>query len=148
HEQGVVHGHLTPEHVFITPDDRANVGGFASATPRGPARGDVDAEGAGAAPAVEPTPAGLPPDILCYLAPEQVRGTQWDHRADLFAFGALLYEMLTGRRAFAATTAADLRSAVLEGEPASLRAIVPDVPPLLARIVCRCLEKKPQSRFH
>ena len=81
------------------------------------------------------------------MAPEQVRGQALDQRADLFAFGAILYEMLTGRRAFRGETAPDTMAAILNDEPPDLRTAAPQVPPAVARIVERCLEKNPAARF-
>jgi serine/threonine protein kinase len=82
------------------------------------------------------------------MSPEQVEGQEADHRADLFAFGAILYEMLTGRRAFEGTSAAAVMSTILRDEPAELSEINDKVPPQLERIVRRCLEKRPEQQFH
>jgi len=90
------------------------------------------------------TAAGTVLGTMGYMAPEQVRGLATDHRADLFAFGAVLYEMLSGRRAFHGETAADTISAVLNADPADLDVTIP---PALDRIVRRCLEKRPDLRF-
>jgi serine/threonine protein kinase len=96
-----------------------------------------------------------PPDTLPgvvlgtigYMAPEQVRGLQADHRADIFAFGAILYEMLTGQRAFAGATPADTISAILDKDPPDLPVAERHIPPALVRIVDRCVEKNPAARF-
>ena len=77
------------------------------------------------------------------MAPEQVRGLAADHRADIFAFGAVLYEMLSGRRAFRGETTADTMTAILKEDPPDLPAAERHIPPALARIVDRCLEKSP-----
>jgi len=82
-----------------------------------------------------------------YVAPEQVRGSAADHRADIFAFGAILYEMLTGKRAFQKPTSAETMSAILNEEPPSPSQIVPNLPLALHRAVQRCLEKNPEQRF-
>ena len=82
-----------------------------------------------------------------YMAPEQVRGLDADHRADLFAFGAILYELLSGSRAFRRDTAAETMAAILNEDPPDLRAARSPIPPALARIVERCLEKNPSARF-
>ena len=84
---------------------------------------------------------------LPYMAPEQLRGTEVDTRADLFAFGAVLYEMLAGRRAFDAASEAELAAAILEHEPTPLAAQVPRVPPALDRVVATCLAKDPDERW-
>ena len=82
-----------------------------------------------------------------YMAPEQVRGLPADQRADIFAFGAILYEMLAGRRAFAGDTAADTMTAILTKEPPDMLDAAHALPSALERIVRRCLEKRPESRF-
>ena len=82
-----------------------------------------------------------------YMAPEQVRGLAVDHRADLFAFGAILYELLSGVRAFRRDTAAETMTAILNEDPTHLGAAAAPVPPALVRIVNRCLEKIPSERF-
>ena len=82
-----------------------------------------------------------------YMSPEQVRGQVVDHRSDIFSLGAILYEMLSGKRAFQGKTAADTMSAILKEEPAELSASGRNLPPALGRIVHRCLEKDPAERF-
>src|SRR5262249_5547448 len=83
-----------------------------------------------------------------YMSPEQVRGKAADTRSDLFAFGAVLYEMISGKRAFHGETPADTMSAILHGEPPELTETNRNVPPALGRIVHHCLEKNPEERFH
>jgi serine/threonine protein kinase len=82
-----------------------------------------------------------------YMSPEQVRGERADHRSDIFSFGAILHEMLTGRRAFKRETMAETMTAILKEEPVELSASLPGINPSLERIVQRCLEKKPERRF-
>ena len=82
-----------------------------------------------------------------YMAPEQVRGLPADHRSDIFAFGAILYEMLSGQRAFRGDTAADTMGAILMKDPPDLPAAERHIPPVLERIVDRCVEKSPAARF-
>jgi Tol biopolymer transport system component len=94
-----------------------------------------------------PTQPGVVLGTVGYMAPEQVRGRDADHRADLFAFGAILYELLSGRRAFRRDTAPETMAAILNEEPPDLRAGDRPIPPALARIVERCLEKNPAARF-
>ena len=84
---------------------------------------------------------------VVYMAREQVRGLSADHRADVFAFGAVLYEMLSGQRAFRRDTSADTMTAILKEDPPDLPAGDRHIPPGLARIVDRCLEKSPAARF-
>ncbi|HEX3745975.1 MAG TPA: protein kinase [Bryobacteraceae bacterium] len=81
--------------------------------------------------------------ITPYFSPEQVQGRELDLRSDIFSLGALLYEMLSGRKAFAAATKPALRFEILDGEPAPLE----NVPPAVARLVMRCLEKRPERRM-
>src|SRR5262249_25301525 len=95
---------------------------------------------------VETTP-GMMLGTMGYMAPEQVRGQTADHRADIFAFGAILYELLSGRRAFRGATTADTITAILGKDPADLRVSERHIPPALARVVDRCLEKNPAARF-
>ena len=82
------------------------------------------------------------------MSPEQVRGKEVDHRADIFAFGAILYEMLTGKRAFHRGTSAETMTAILNEEPPSISQAVQAAPPGLQRVIHRCLEKNPEQRFH
>src|SRR5271155_3822577 len=82
-----------------------------------------------------------------YMSPEQVRGKAADHRSDIFAFGSILYEMLSGQRAFRGETPADTMSAILKEEPTELLEMARNVPPALERMVRHCLEKNPAQRF-
>ena len=82
-----------------------------------------------------------------YMSPEQVSGKPADHRADIFAFGAILYEMLTGKRAFQKTTPAETMSTIVNEDPPAVSELVPTTPPAMQRVVQRCLEKNPEQRF-
>src|SRR5712671_6802284 len=82
-----------------------------------------------------------------YMSKEQVEGKETDARSDIFSFGAVLYELITGRKAFEGKTAASVMAAVLRETPASMTALMPVTPPALERIVKRCLEKDPDDRW-
>jgi serine/threonine protein kinase len=94
------------------------------------------------------TEAGLVMGTAGYMSPEQVRGAAVDPRSDIFSFGAILYEMISGKRAFHRETAADTMSAILKEDPADLSETNRNVSPALERIVQHCLEKNPEQRFH
>src|SRR5215470_5577722 len=96
----------------------------------------------------EGTNPGIVLGTVGYMSPEQVRGSVADHRTDLFAFGAIFYEMLSGQRAFRKPTSAETMSAILNEEPPPVSQFVPTVPLALQRIARRCLEKSPEQRFH
>jgi serine/threonine protein kinase len=142
HARGIVHRDLKPENVMITRDDLIKILDFGLAKP-------IDAGGSdltrGASMA---TTVGTVLGTFGYMAPEQVRAQAVDHRADVFAFGAVLYEMLTGRRAFQGETAADTMSAILTKDPEDLDTGRLSISPGLERTVRRCLEKTPDLRFN
>ncbi len=146
HEKGIVHRDLKPENVFVTRDGGLKIldFGLAKETSAAPGTGDSLLPTEAARALTEP---GTILGTIQYMAPEQIRGLPVDHRADLFAFGAVLYEMLSGRRAFRRNTPADTAAAVLSQEPPEMSGPGRTVSPALQRLVRRCLEKRPEERF-
>jgi hypothetical protein len=143
HEKGIVHRDLKPENVFVTREGRAKVLDF------GLAKRTDSASGPGISMQVTAAHTG-PGTVLgtaAYMSPEQVRREAVDHRSDIFSFGAVLYEMLTGRQAFGRQTATESMTAILREDPPEIAAAGSSVSPALQRIVQRCVEKKPGERF-
>jgi len=144
HEKGIVHRDLKPENVFLTNDGRVKIldFGLAKLKPETVEKGQTDLQTVSGG-----TQPGVVLGTMGYMAPEQVRGKPADRRSDLFAFGTILYEMLSGQRAFRGDTAADTITAILTKEPPDLSQTNKDVHPGLDRIVRHCLEKNPEERF-
>jgi hypothetical protein len=140
HDKGIIHRDLKPENVFLL------MGGQVKILDFGLARQIPTGTGATETGLVATDP-GTVMGTVGYMAPEQVRGEATDARTDLFAVGAVLYEMLTARRAFKRATAAETMTAILNDDPPDLSTVRADLPAALDRIVRHCLEKNPAERF-
>jgi Tol biopolymer transport system component len=142
HDKGIVHRDLKPDNVFVTRDGQVKILDFGLARQQAAAQGD----NTNSPTLTRHTNPGAVMGTMGYMAPEQVRGRVADQRSDIFALGALLYEMLSGRSAFQRETSAETGAAILKEDPAPLAATEPAFRPF-DRIVRHCLEKAPEERF-
>lgn len=140
HERGIVHRDLKPANVMVTNDGRVKVLDFGLAKDVGASANDATRTIAGE------TQVGLVMGTLPYMSPEQVSGRALDHRSDIFSLGVVLHEMATGSRPFEGSSSAELISSILRDTPPSVTDVRPELPPDLARVVRRCLEKDPRCR--
>jgi serine/threonine protein kinase len=146
HEKGIVHRDLKPENIFVTKDGRVKILDFGVA--KLTAALDGDQSQTGIPTRRVNTDPGKVIGTVGYMSPEQVKGQPADHRSDIFSFGAVLYEMLSGRRAFHGESAAETMSAVLKEDPPDLSETNQRISSALERLVNHCLEKNPEARFH
>ncbi len=143
HDRRIVHRDLKPENLFITKDERIKILDFGVAK--------LQSVGEDSGRTIEDlttvTKSGAVIGTVAYMAPEQLRGKAVDHRSDIFSVGAILYEMLTGRRAFLGETEVDTITAVLREEPPELNLEQAGIPSAIQQVARHCLEKDPEKRF-
>src|SRR5262245_9794988 len=138
HEKGIVHRDLKPENLFVTVDGRVKNLDFGLAKLKPPQFSGADSQGPTQKKFTDP---GTVMGTVGYMSPEQARGQETDHRSDIFSFGVILYEMLSGRRAFSGDSAVEVMNAILKEEPTEIGEINTKISAQLEKIVRRCMEK-------
>ena len=147
HDKGIIHRDLKPANLQVTPSGAVKILDFGLAKARAPEDAGAAADAVDAPTATRATESGLILGTAAYMSPEQARGLPVDARTDVWAFGCVLFEMLSGRRAFSGTTTTDLLASVLRSEP-EWTALPADTPAAARTLLRRCLEKDPRRRLH